>query len=99
MSLMFDFWDNYQNMLDVIVWKKKFIPPVWDNQGVPLKIVKLSPGTTWALMSRVNGDLEVDNIEVVYSQWSIRLQPKAMVKLTNAYFELYKVYLTGEKPQ
>ena len=65
--MKFDFWDNYQNMLDVIIWKKPFIQPIWDNKGIPLKLfcVKLSTCKVWALMSLVNNTPEINNIEII----------------------------------
>lgn len=99
--MKFDFWDNYHNMLDVIIWKKKFIQPIWDNQGIPLKLlsVKLSSSKIWALMSIVNGAPQINNIEIVYSQRSIPLQQKAMQKLVEAYFKAYRDHLTDGAPQ
>lgn len=88
-------------MLDIIIWKKPFTPPIWNNHGVPLRLINytLSASTVWALMSRVNGEIEVDTIEIVYSQRSIPLQQKAMTKLVEEYFGAYQDYLTGDAPQ
>lgn len=99
--MKFHFWDNYQNMLDVIIWKKQIISPIWNTHGVPLKLINytLSASTVWALMSRVNGEIEVDTIEVVYSQRSTHLQQKTMNKLVQAYFKAYQDYLTNDEQQ
>ena len=99
--MKFDFWDNYQNMLYVVIWKNKFILPVMDNPGVPLRLVSLtlSASKIWALMSRVNGEIQIDNIEVDYSNRDNSLNKRAMTKLVEAYFEAYADYLKGEKPQ
>ena len=99
--MRFDFWDNYQNMLHVVIWKNKFIPPVMDNTGVPLRLINytLSASTVWALMSRVNGEIQIDNIEVDYSQRGTKLNRQAMKKLVETYFELYRDNLKHAEPQ
>ena len=99
--MRFDFWDNYHNMLDIIIWKKKFILPVIDNPGVPLRLISINSGDSkvWALMSRVEGEIQIDNIEIDYSKRDNSLNRSAMTKLVEAYFEAYADYLTGEKPQ
>jgi len=97
MPLIFDFWENYQDMLKVIIWKEKFIPPNWENRGVPLKLVNTEEA--WALLSKIEDKIHIHNIEVVYSQRSIPLQEKAMKKLVHTYFELYREHLTGAEPQ
>ena len=81
--MKFDFWDNYQNMLKVIVWKQNFIKPIWCSSAVPLKIIrfKLRNSDTWALMCRVNGEIDFDNIEVDYSKRGTSLNKKAMENL------------------
>jgi len=97
MSLLFDFWDNYQNMLKIIIWKEKFIPPIWNNKGVPLKLVSTEDVLT--LVSTFEDKIHINNINVVYSQRSIPMQEKAMKKLVHAYFKLYQEHLTGAEPQ
>lgn len=99
--MKFDFWDNYQNMLSVIVWKHQFIKPIWYNCGVPLKIVNLSTGKykQWALISRLEGEVEIVNINVDYSKRGSSLNKRAMRNLVDAYFEAYRSHLTSEKPE
>ena len=95
MELTFDFWDNYQNMLNVILWKKRFIPPYWENISNPLGLlcVKLSNSKVWALVSGVNGETRINNIKVDYSNRGTSLNKRTMKKLVEAYFEAYDEYL------
>jgi len=95
--MKFDFWDNYHNMLDIIIWKQKFIPPIWDNSGIPLRLVRVE--AVWALMSRVEGEIQIDNIEVDYSQRGTKLNRQAMKKLVQAYFKAYQYHLKHAEPQ
>tara|TARA_Y100000992_G_C21252191_1_gene486473 strand:+ start:767 stop:1072 length:306 start_codon:yes stop_codon:yes gene_type:complete len=95
MELTFDFWDNYQNMLKVILWKQTFIPPNWDNVGVPLGMlcVTLSASKIWALVSSVDNETCINNIKVDYTTRGTSLNKNAMKKLVEAYFEAYDKHL------
>jgi len=101
MHLNFDFWDNYSAMLKVIVWKDKFIPPIWNNSGVPLRLINysLSNSKVWTLMCRVNGEIEIYTVNIVWSERPGRISnmnKTAMVKLVNAYFDKYQDFLKGD---
>ena len=101
MELTFNFWDNYQNMLKVILWKQRFIPPYWENVGEPLGLlcVTLSNSKIWALVSSLNGETCINNIKVDYSNRGTSLNKRAMKKLVEAYFQAYDEYLRDDVQQ